>query len=121
MLVREIKRGRGPAVRAHDMVFIDYIEGNYRTGNGFNRSWAGGQYATTGAILTPRGSARGLLAGMKGMRPGARRQIVAPPRLGGLEQGHADYHVFIYWDVVLRKILARGCSADGKHCRSITP
>jgi hypothetical protein len=122
VVVREIKKGRGPAVRGHDMVFIDYIEADYARALKFNRAWRrGGQYPTVSMVLAPTGSRRGLLAGMKGMRPGGRRQIVAPPRLGGTFTNHPDWHNFVYWDVVLRKILARECSADGRRCRFMAP
>jgi FKBP-type peptidyl-prolyl cis-trans isomerase len=121
VVVKQIGRGHGPAARAHDSVYVDFIEADYRKALKFNRSWGSGHYGTTGLILTPRGATRGLVAGMRGMRAGTRRQILAPPQLSGTELAHADYDIVIYWDVVLRKILANGCSADGRRCRSVAP
>ena len=117
LVVRELKKGRGPAVRAHDTVYIDYIEANYRRGIKYYKAWGRGHYGTAMVILTPVGRWRGLVAGMKGMRPGGRRQIFAPAQLGGVDPRHLEYGSPIYRDVVLRKILARGCSTNGMRCR----
>jgi hypothetical protein len=121
VVVRDLKKGHGPAVRRHDYVFIDFIEADYRRAYKFNRSWGGGPYATAGVILTPAERWRGMVIGMRGMRPGGRRRILVPPRLAGIEPRHAEYGTVVYWDVVLRKILARGCAASGSPCRSIAP
>lgn len=121
VVVRDLKKGRGPAVRTHDYVFMDYIEADYRRAFKFNRSWGGPPYGTAGVILAPAERWRGMVIGMRGMRPGGRRRILVPPRLAGIEPGHADYGTVIYWDVVLRKILARGCTDDGSRCRSVAP
>jgi len=121
VIVREIKKGRGPAVRVHDNVLLDFIEADYGRGTEFYESWSDGQHGASGVILNPSGSVRGLIAGIRGMRPGGRRKILAPPRLGGTWTGHADFGNVIYWDVVLRKIFARNCSPDGQHCRWIAP
>jgi len=120
VVVRELKKGHGPAVRMYDTVYIDYIEANYRRAIKYYKAWGKGHFGTAGVILIPVGRWRGLIAGMKGMRPGARRQILAPQRLGGVDARHLEYSV-IYRDVVLRKILAHGCFADGVPCRSIAP
>jgi len=119
--VRDLKKGHGPAARVHDYVFMDYIEADYRRASKFYRSWGGPPYATAGVILAPAERWRGMVIGMKGMRPGGRRRILVPPRLAGIEPRHADYGTVIYWEVVLRKILARGCTNDGGRCRSVAP
>jgi hypothetical protein len=121
VVVRDLKKGRGPAARPHDYVYMDYIEADYRRGFKFYRSWGGPPYGTAGVILVPAERWRGMVIGMKGMRPGGHREILVPPRLAGIEPRHAEYGTVVYWDVVLRKILARGCNDAGTRCRSIAP
>jgi hypothetical protein len=121
VVVRDLEKGHGPAARTHDYVYMDYIEADYRRAFKFYRSWGGPPYGTAGVILAPAERWRGMVIGMRGMRPGGRRRILVPPRLAGIEPGHADYGTVIYWDVVLRKILAHGCTNDGGRCRSVAP
>ncbi|HEX7291269.1 MAG TPA: hypothetical protein VF250_09100 [Conexibacter sp.] len=119
VVVRELRKGTGPGVRPHDIVLIDYIEGDYRRGRIYNAAWGKPPNGTAGVILQPAERWRGLVIGMTGMRKGARRQILVPPRLAGTQPEHAEYHIVVLWDVVLRKILARGCTNDGVYCRSV--
>lgn len=119
VVVRDLKKGHGRAARPRDYVYIDYIVADYRRAFKFYRAWGGPPYGTAGVILAPAERWRGMVIGMRGMRPGGRRRILVPPRLAGIEPRHAEYGTVIYWDVVLRKILARGCANDGSHCRSI--
>ena len=118
VVVRDIKKGTGPAVWPHDYVLMDYIEGNYRTGRVFYDAWdEPGPVA--GVILARRERWRGFTIGMRGMRVGGRRQIIVPPRLGGIEgPGHAEYRAYLIFDVALRGIYARGCDDGGGNCRS---
>jgi hypothetical protein len=121
VVVRDLKKGHGPAARDHDYVFMDYIEADYRRGFKFYRSWGGPPYGTAGVILTPTERWRGMVIGMRGMRPGGHRRILVPPRLAGIEPRHSEYGTVVYWDVVLLKILARGCTDDASRCRSVAP
>jgi hypothetical protein len=121
VVVRELKKGRGPRVRPHDIVLVDYIEADYRKGIIYNDGWGAPPLGTAGVILAPIQRWRGLVIGMKGMQPGGHRRILVPPRLAGIEPGHMEYGTVVLWDVVLRKILARGCSNEGQDCRSIAP
>lgn len=78
VVVRDLKKGHGPAARVHDYVFMDYIEADYRRGFKFYRSWGGPPYGTAGVILAPWERWRGMVIGMKGMRPGGHRRILVP-------------------------------------------
>jgi hypothetical protein len=118
VVVRDIAKGTGPAVGPTDYVMIDYVQGDYTTGAKIYRAWGGPPYGTGGVILAPIERWRGLTIGMKGMRVGGRRQIIVPPRLSGIEPGHADWRRYVVWEVALRGIYARGCADDGEPCRS---
>lgn len=119
LVVRDLVKGHGPAARPHDYVYMDYIEADYRRGLEIYRAWGHGQFGTAGVILAPRERWRGMVKGVTGMRVGGHRRILVPPKLAGIEPGHMEYGTVVYWDVVLRKILARGCSDDGRRCRSV--
>lgn len=121
VVVREIKKGRGPRVRPNDIVLVDYIGADYRKRILFYDGWGAPPNGTAGVILAPEERWRGLVIGMTGMQPGGRRRILSPPRLSGTQGGHLEYNTVLLWDVVLRKILARGCSNSGTNCRSIAP
>jgi len=116
VLIHDVKRGRGPAVRPHDYVFVDFIEANYVTGETFNGTWR--QNPLGGVILATEERLRGLVIGMRGMRPGGRRTIIVPRNLSGIEPDHAEYRKIVYWDVVLRGYYARGCNPSAERCRS---
>jgi hypothetical protein len=121
VIVHDVRQGRGRGrVRAGDYVFMDFIEATYKTGWIFNTAWKHQlPFSTAGKILTPHGDVRGLLIGMRGMRPGGRRQIIVPARIsGGNDADHPDYRRTTYWDVVMRGFYARGCEPDGEPCRS---
>lgn len=118
VVVRDIAKGRGPAVGHHDYVLMDYVEGDYRRGTVFYDAWDE-PGPPAGVILINRERWRGVVIGMRGMRVGGRRQIIVPPRLGGINgPGHAEYRAYLIFDVALRGIYARGCPDDGGPCRS---
>ncbi len=116
VIVHDVKRGHGSPIRVNDHVYMDFIEANYVTGSEFDWTWR--QNPPGGKILTPVDKRlRGLVIGMKGMRPGGRRRIIVPRNLTGIETDHAEFHKIIYWDVVLRGYFARGCRPEGESCR----
>jgi len=89
-------------------VWADLIEANYTTGLKFRRAWGRGK--TEDIVLKPYVVMRGLIQGMKGMRPGGRRTIIVPRRLSDVDPGDADragysYRELVYFDVVLRSVL----------------
>jgi FKBP-type peptidyl-prolyl cis-trans isomerase len=110
LIVRELKRGRGPAVEPGDGVYADYIEANYTTGEKFLRAWKHRTFGTENMLLQVPNWMRGLVVGMTGMRPGGRRIIIVPRRLSDVDDpdrvGHS-YRQVVYWDVVLRSVEPR--------------
>jgi peptidylprolyl isomerase len=106
--VRDVKRGTGPVVRPYDQVMIDFIEAYWETGRKFSVGWKDGPAPTVELPLEPIEQMRGFVQGVDGMRVGGRRRIVVPPHLSGIETQHPDFRSHIYWDVVLRQIVARG-------------
>jgi hypothetical protein len=118
VVVRDVAKGTGPTVGIHDYVLMDYIEGNYRTGEFFYDAW-NEPGPVAGVILVRKERWRGFTIGMRGMRVGGRRQIIVPPRLGGIEgPGHSEYNAYLIFEVALRGIWARGCDDTGANCRS---
>jgi FKBP-type peptidyl-prolyl cis-trans isomerase len=107
LIVRDIKQGKGSAVRPGDSVWADFIESNWTNGRKFY--WAWGLHRTGNLRLTRDSWMRGLILGMTGMRPGGRRVILVPRHLSDTEIGDGDrggrsYREIVYWDVVLRSI-----------------
>jgi peptidylprolyl isomerase len=116
LIVREVKRGRGPAVRPGDQVWADYIEANYTKGMRFNGGWKHG--ATENLVLIHDVWMRGLIRGMTGMRAGGRRQIIVPRHLSDVHPGDGDragysYRQIVYWDVVLRQVVSHNRPRPG--------
>jgi len=107
LIVHELKRGRGLAVRPGDSVWADYIAANYTTGDKFLRAWGHQQFGTENMLLRVPDWMRGLVVGMTGMRPGGRRVIIVPRRLSDLDDPDrvgVSYRQVVYWDVVLRSV-----------------
>lgn len=105
VIVRELKRGSGPAVRPGDSVYADYIEANYTTGQKFLKAWRHERFGTENMLLQEPLWMHGLIAGMTGMRPGGRRVIIVPRRLSDIhdpDRAGYSYKQIVYWDVVLR-------------------
>ncbi len=113
MIVRDVKRGSGPAVRPGDSVMMDYIEATWTNGHEFMRAWGGEPWPTAEVGLTSPSVMQGLIDGMTGMRLGGRRRILVPRRLSDVhdpDRAAYSYKQIVYYDVVLRAITSR----DGK-------
>ena len=108
VLVHDVRRGKGPVVHPYDTVMVDYIQALWASGRKFFMGWKDGPYPTEQMVLAPFEERRGLVRGMAGMRVGGRRQITAPPRLTGIETKHDIFRRHVYWDVVVRALVARG-------------
>lgn len=94
-------------MRPGNSVWADFIESNYTTGHEFMRAWGGEPWPTANVPLVPNVWMRGLIIGMKGMRPGGRRTIIVPARLSDVDDGDRvgnSYKEIVYFDLVLRKI-----------------
>lgn len=106
LIVREIKKGHGPAIRGDANIEADYIEANYTTGRKFLRAWKHNSFGTENMALSPHMWMPGLVRGMQGMRPGGRRVIIVPRRLSDIHDSDRtnSYFQIVYWDVVLRRV-----------------
>jgi hypothetical protein len=110
VIVHDVKRGTGPAVRPGDGVEMDYIESNWTSGHKFMRAWGGPPWPTAEVILRPDLVMRGLIIGMTGMRVGGHRRILVPRRLSDVNDSDRrgnSYKEIVYYDVVLRAITTR--------------
>jgi peptidylprolyl isomerase len=88
MVVRDIVRGTGTPVRRGEVVTVRYVGASWSTGKVFDASWNRGQ-----PFSFPLGAGRvipGWDRGVPGMRPGGRRLLVIPSRLGYGSQGTPD-------------------------------
>jgi FKBP-type peptidyl-prolyl cis-trans isomerase len=106
VIVHDVKRGTGSALRPGDDVWADYIEANYTRGNKFLRAWR--HFRTENMVMAPDNWMAGLIQGMTGMRPGGRRTIIVPARLSDVDdtdRAPNSYREIVYWDVVLRSIV----------------
>ena len=113
VIVHDVKRGSGPAVRPGDSVMMDYIEANWTSGHEFMRAWGGEPWPTAEVGLAPDSVMKGLIVGMTGMRVGGHRRILVPRQLSDVNDADRrgnSYKEIVYYDVVLRAITSR----DGK-------
>ena len=85
LVVDDIEEGSGTAAEAYDVLTVEYVGVNYKTGQEFDSSWSRGEPFTfnLGAREVIRGWDRGLM----GMKVGGRRELVIPPDLGYGETG----------------------------------
>ena len=110
VIVHDVAKGHGPAVRPGDVVRMDYIESNWTSGHEFMRAWGGEPWPTAEVQLTPDAVMRGLIIGMTGMRVGGHRRILVPRRLSDVNDSDRrgnSYKEIVYYDVVLRAITIR--------------
>ncbi len=101
LVVRDIKRGRGPAIRGDENVYANYSKSFWKSGAKFNVAWG----PLRAQFLNLSAEAPGIRRGMIGMRPGGRRVILMPRTIGDVHDpkgGWADARV----DMVLRKIMS---------------
>jgi peptidylprolyl isomerase len=79
LVVKDIVQGKGRAAKPGDTVSVDYVGVNYADAKQFDASWDRGQ-----PIQFQLGSGQvipGWDKGVKGMKPGGRRELVIPPGL----------------------------------------
>jgi FKBP-type peptidyl-prolyl cis-trans isomerase len=78
-VVREVKKGSGPALKSNDKITFRYVGVEYRSGKTFEVRWDEPfiiQEFGNGELL------EGEETGMRGMRVGGRRELIVPERLG---------------------------------------
>lgn len=102
LIVRDIKRGRGPAVTGRDAVYVNYVKTYWRSGEKFLTAWGPRRVD----YLHLAGQAPGVRRGMIGMRPGGRRTIGIPGAISDVHNpdGGMDF-VAAQIDIVLLKIV----------------
>jgi len=105
LAVREIKRGRGPAVHGKEVVYVNYVMTFWKSGKKFNEAWGPLRAEYRPLAEDPSGIPRAMI----GMRPGGRRVILLPARISQAHEpnggaGYVDARV----DLVLRKIVRSG-------------
>src|SRR4051812_31695105 len=73
----DLHKGKGPAAKAGDTVTVQYVGSLYRNNTVFDNSWDRGKafpFKLGAGSVIP-----GWDAGVKGMKPGGRRELVIPP------------------------------------------
>jgi peptidylprolyl isomerase len=77
IVTKEIEEGSGRAAKPGDVVTVQYVGVNYRTGSEFDASWNRGEpYAFR---LGAHEVISGWDIGIKGMKVGGRRELIIPP------------------------------------------
>ena len=101
LIVRDVRKGIGPAIQAGDRGQFDFIATNWRTGRLLESSWHRKRpfevQIEKGVVID------GWWQGIPGMRVGGRRQIVIPPSLGFTTNPNLQ-EATTYFDVVLLQI-----------------
>jgi peptidylprolyl isomerase len=85
LVVKDLEEGSGAEAKAYDVVTVQYVGVDYRTGREFDSSWSRGEpfSFTLGGDEVIKGWGRGL----KGMKVGGRRELIIPPALAYGESG----------------------------------
>ncbi len=74
---KDLEEGTGAAAKAGDVVSVNYVGVNYRTGKEFDASWGRGEpFIFT---LGTHEVISGWDEGIEGMKVGGRREIIIPP------------------------------------------
>jgi FKBP-type peptidyl-prolyl cis-trans isomerase len=101
LIVREIERGKGPAVRGDENVYVDFVKTYWKSGSKFLVAWG----PSRANYFNLPSEAVGIRRGMIGMRPGGRRTIVMPRAIGDVHDPDGTGWEIAHVDIVLRKIL----------------
>ncbi|HEX7291000.1 MAG TPA: FKBP-type peptidyl-prolyl cis-trans isomerase [Conexibacter sp.] len=101
LIVREIRRGIGPAIQTGDRGIFEFIATNWVTGEDLEEAWHRRRpFETTiekGVVID------GWWQGIQGMRVGGRRQLIIPPALGFTTNPLLS-NITPYFDIVLVEI-----------------
>ena len=86
LVIEDIVKGEGPAVKNGDTVIVHYVGLNFSNGVEFDSSWDSGSPfpVQVGAGMVIAGWDRGLL----GIKKGGRRKLTIPPELGYGAEGY---------------------------------
>ncbi len=80
LVTKDLEEGSGPAAKAGDVVTVQYVGVNYKTGKEFDSSWSRSEpfsFTLGAGEVIP-----GWDQGVEGMKVGGRRELVIPPELG---------------------------------------
>jgi peptidylprolyl isomerase len=101
LIVKDVRKGTGPAIQAGDSGIFEFISTNWVTGKPLEEAWHRRRpFETT---IEHNVVIDGWWQGIPGMRVGGRRQIIIPPSLGFTNRpGMED--ATTYFDVVLVQI-----------------
>jgi FKBP-type peptidyl-prolyl cis-trans isomerase len=101
LIVRDIRKGQGPAIRAGDSGIFEFISTDWVTGRKVDEAWHRRRPFETqiekGVVID------GWWQGIPGMRTGGRRQIIIPPSLGFTMNPELQ-NATTFFDVVLVEI-----------------
>jgi peptidylprolyl isomerase len=80
LVTKDLEEGTGATAEAGDVVAMNYVGVNYKTGKEFDASWSRGEpfIFTLGAGEVIPGWDQGI----EGMKVGGRRELIIPPELG---------------------------------------
>lgn len=103
LIVRDVRRGIGPALQAGDTGVFDFIGANYLTGRALDSSW--GRRRPFESKIDKGVVIDGWWQGIVGMRVGGRRQLIVPPSLGFTTSPDPELQgMTTFFDVVLIEI-----------------
>lgn len=80
LVVNDLEEGTGVAAKGGDVVKVNYVGVNFKSGKEFDSSWSRGE-----PIAFPLGEnvvIPGWERGLEGMKVGGRRELIIPPDLG---------------------------------------
>ncbi len=80
LIVRDIRVGRGPAIRSGDSGIFEFISTNWVTGEKIDEAWH--RRTPFETQIEKNVVIEGWWQGVPGMRVGGRRQLIIPPALG---------------------------------------
>lgn len=85
LVVKDHEEGSGAEAKAYDVVTVQYVGVDYKTGREFDSSWSRGEPFSfnLGGEEVIKGWDRGLM----GMKVGGRRELIIPPALAYGEAG----------------------------------
>ena len=101
LIVRELRRGQGPAIQVGDSGIFEFISTDWVTGRPIDESWHRRRPFET--QIEKNVVIDGWWQAIPGMRVGGRRQIVVPPALG-FTTNPLLQRTTTYFDVVLVEI-----------------
>lgn len=80
LVVNDLEEGSGEVAEEGDVLKVNYVGVNFKTGKEFDSSWSRGE-----PIAFPLGEhvvIPGWERGLRGMKVGGRRELIIPPELG---------------------------------------